>query len=121
MNIDELSDAMMQALLEYDEEVEKLIDSKCEDKAKQCVNALKKHPNLRKLKGTGEYAKKFYKIKNGMGSYTVHNKKYQIAHLLEHGHALPTGGRTRAFPHWEDVQEIAEQLPDEIEVALNDQ
>lgn len=33
--------------------------------------------------------------------------KYRIAHLLEHGHVLRSGGRTRAFPHIKKNEQTA--------------
>ena len=45
----------------------------------------------------------------GVFSALIYNEKhYQLAHLLEKGHALKNGGRTRAFEHIAPVAEKAE-------------
>lgn len=47
--------------------------------------------------------------KKGVYSVAVHNKRhYQLAHLLEHGHALHQGGRAGAYPHIAPIEEKAE-------------
>ena len=43
---------------------------------------------------------------------TVHNKDhYQLTHLLEHGHALPQGGRSKSFVH---IAPVAERCEEEL-------
>lgn len=49
---------------------------------------------------------------------TVHNKDYQLTHLLESGHAKylwgkKTGDSVRAFPHIEKVNEEAQRMLEE--------
>ncbi len=51
---------------------------------------------------------------------TVYSRnRYQLAHLLEYGHGLHQGGRTRAFPHISEAEaKGAEQLENDIERML---
>ena len=73
---------------------------------------------------TGKYKKSWAAKETEENSHklvvTVHSRnRYQLAHLLEHGHAKRNGGRTRAFPHILPAQEAGEeQLIAEIERAL---
>lgn len=61
-------------------------------------------------KKTGTYGKSWAVKKTGEDSkslqVTVHSKnRYQIAHLLEHGHAKRGGGRVAARPHIAPAEE----------------
>ena len=53
---------------------------------------------------TGAYAKSWAakttkETANAMEIVVYSRNRYQLVHLLEFGHALRKGGRTRAFPH----------------------
>ena len=75
-------------------------------------------------KDTGDYAKSWAvkKRKETSNSLTlvVHSRnRYQLAHLLEFGHAKRGGGRVSARPHIAAAEEKGmEQLEDEIRKAL---
>jgi len=66
---------------------------------------------------TGEFKKKY------KSTVIVHNRtRYQLAHLLENGHALRGGGRAQAFPHIAPIAEEAEKLLfDNIKQAISGQ
>lgn len=70
---------------------------------------------------SGKYKKSWTVKKTAESStkleVTVHSKnRYQLAHLLEHGHAKRNGGRTKAIPHIAPAEQVgAEQLEQDIE------
>ena len=72
----------------------------------------------------GQY-KKSWATKNVLESQTkleitVHSRnRYQLAHLLEHGHAKRGGGRVSARPHIAAAEETGiKKLEEEIERSL---
>ena len=118
--IDQMAHAIMEGLQEYADlatEDMKAAVKKAGNKAKSDVQA--GAPVM-----TGKY-KKSWAVKttkenaNAM-EVTVHSRnRYQLAHLLEFGHAKRGGGRTRAFPHIVPAEEAAAELLErEVEAAL---
>ena len=85
-------------------------------------------PKRKKGKTAGRYAKgwrvKSVEKKKGVIEVTVYNKTdYQIAHLLEYGHAVVVGGRTighaDAHPHIEQAEQNAINKPEtELKIKL---
>lgn len=77
-------------------------------------------------KATGAYSKSWSVKKVSESSraleVTVYSRtKYQLAHLLEHGHAKRGGGRVAARPHIADAEAKGiEQLEQEIERCIAD-
>ena len=120
IQIGELADAVMETLEEY-------ADLAAED-VKQAVRdageTVRKEIRANAPKDTGDYAKSWAvkKTKETSSSLTltVHSKnRYQLAHLLEYGHAKRGGGRVAARPHIAAAEEAGiEQLEREIERSL---
>ena len=118
--IDQMAHVIMEGLQEYADlatEDMKAAVKKAGNKAKSDVQA--GAPVM-----TGKY-KKSWAVKttkenaNAM-EVTVHSRnRYQLAHLLEFGHAKRGGGRTRAFPHIAPAEAAAAELLErEVEAAL---
>lgn len=120
VKVDQLSKAINEALNEFVNFTEEAVDKGVSETAKEAVKKLQNaHPS-----GSGQFGSwdksynKGWKVmqtktdKRYHKKATIHNATdYQLTHLLEKGHALRGGGRTRAFPH---IAPVAEKCEDEL-------
>lgn len=118
--IDQMAHVIMEGLQEYAD----LATEDMKAAVKKAGNKAKSDVQAGAPARTGKY-KKSWAVKttkenaNAM-EVTVHSKnRYQLAHLLEFGHAKRGGGRTRAFPHIAPAEAAAaELLEQEVEKAF---
>lgn len=104
----DISKAIREITKEYGDQAKEALEESAEAVAKETVAELKvTSPNK-----TGKYAKG-WRVKReltaaGSPRLIVHNKaRPSLTHLLEKGHPLRGGGRTRAFPHIKPAEENA--------------
>ena len=119
VRIDQLADTVMKGLEEY----AKLATDDLKKDVKKAGDTVKKQIESTAPKKTGKYSKSWAvkKTKETSDSIevVVHSRRYQLTHLLEHGHAKRGGGRTRAFPHIAPAEQAGiEQLTRDIERDL---
>ena len=119
-NIDNLANEIMEGLKEYAD----LASDDVKKAVRKAGNEVRKEISSIAPVDTGKYAKSWSvkKTKETSNSLevTVHSKnRYQLAHLLEHGHAKRGGGRVRARPHIAQAEQNAiETFENEINKAL---
>ena len=118
--VDQMAHVIMEGLQEYADlatEDMKAAVKKAGNKAKSDVQA---GAPVRTGKYKKGWAVKTTKENANAMEVTVHSKnRYQLAHLLEFGHAKRGGGRTRAFPHIAPAEAAAAELLErEVEAAL---
>ena len=118
--IDNLANEIMEGLKEYAD----LASDDVKKAVRKAGNTVRKEISENAPKDTGAYAKSWsVKKKKETSNYlevTVYSKnRYQLAHLLEHGHAKRGGGRVAARPHIAQAEQSAvETLDSEIAKAL---
>ena len=119
-SVNDLSALITQELNNYSEEIDNTMQGEIEKLSKEIANDLKNDPIIPEK--TGKYRKGFYvkKLAQGKGykRVVVANKKYQLTHLLEYGHATSNGGRAKDFPHWAKAQEKADTLYENMKEAI---
>ena len=120
IKIDRLAAVVMEGLQEY----AVLATEDLKASIKRAGDSAKKDVQAGAPTDTGAY-KKSWAVKTTRETanaleVTVHSRnRYQLAHLLEFGHAKRGGGRARAFPHIAPAeQRTAEILVREVEAAL---
>ena len=120
-SIDDLASEVMKGLNEYAE----LADVSMKKAVRKTATAVKNEISANAPKKSGRYRKSWTARKTRENSHTlemtVHSKdRYQIAHLLEHGHAKRNGGRVAAIPHIAPAEEHGEEMLESlIEEALS--
>ena len=120
-SIDDMASEVMKGLNEYAE----LADVSMKKAVRKTATAVKNEISANAPKKSGRYRKSWTAKKTKENSHTlemtVHSKdRYQIAHLLEHGHAKRNGGRVAAIPHIAPAEEHGEEMLESlIEEALS--
>lgn len=120
VTVDNLAAEIMKGLTEYKD----LATSDMKTAVRKAGKSVKKDIQANAPKKTGAYSKswtvKTTKETSESLELTVHSpKKYQLAHLLEKGHAKRGGGRTKAIPHIAPAEEKAvKDLEADIKRAL---
>lgn len=118
--ISQLSTAVMEELEEYAD----LAAEDMKSAVKKAAATVRKDIEASAPKDTGDYAKswavKTTKESSNAMQVTVHSRnRYQLAHLLEYGHAKRGGGQVAARSHIVDAEKAGiEQLEREIERSL---
>lgn len=117
VSIDGLADEITRVLKEYNEDVEQGMEKAQRKVGREGVKTLKatSPANRPKYKDGWRVSKTPYGL-------VVHNATYgSLTHLLEKGHALRNGGRSRAFPHIKPVEEqiIADYEKEVVRVIKN--
>lgn len=120
VRIDQMADAIMQGLNEYAE----LATEDMKKAVKAASKTVKKEIQAGAPRKSGAYSKSWAvkTVRETANSLeqTVHSKnRYQLAHLLEHGHAKRGGGRVSGKSHIAPAEQMGiEQLEEAIEKAL---
>lgn len=120
ISIDQMADAIMDGLTEYAE----LATEDMKKAVKSASKTVKKEIQANAPRKSGAYAKswtiKTIRESTNALEQTVYSKnRYQLAHLLEHGHAKRGGGRVAGKSHIAPAEQMGiEQLENAIEKAL---
>ena len=120
VRVDQMADAIMQGLTEYAD----LATDEMKSAVKKAGKMVKEEIEANAPKDTGKYAsswaaKTTQENANTLVQTVYSRNRYQLAHLLEHGHAKRGGGRVPGKPHIAPAEQKGiKKLETEIERAL---
>jgi hypothetical protein len=119
VKIGRLADEITSQLRKYSQIVTDDVEQIMDDVSKEAVSQLKAKIRDVELVQTGDYMRGWTRkrVPNG---WVIHNKTdYQLAHLLEYGHAMVNGGRVPGTPHIRPVEEwLEKEFEDRVEKAI---
>ena len=107
VSVERMAYEIAKMLTEYEAAIVKNVDASGKAVADKGAKQLRQTSPKR----TGKYAKSWGVTREDSSfgenaKYIIHNKKhYRVAHLLEHGHVMANGKRTKAIPHIKPVEE----------------
>lgn len=114
ISVDEMARTIASGLQDY----ANLADAEVKKAVRKTANSVKREISQNAPKKTRQYAKSWKTKVTGENSHnlevTVYAGKYQIAHLLENGHAKRGGGRVEGIPHIAPAEENGEKLLQEL-------
>ena len=117
VNIDEMADAINEGLKEY----ATLASTEVKKAVRKSAKTVKEQIQSGAPSRTGRYKEATKQSESSQSlQMVVHSKnRYQLAHLLEKGHAKRGGGRVAGRPHIAPAEQAGiEQLQSLIEKAL---
>lgn len=116
--IEGLADLIAKELEAYSEAVTEELVAAVDVVSQEVNEEIKSHVTF--TPRSGKYVKAF-RIKKGAESrrgktnvWHVANGQHRLTHLLEKGHALRQGGRTRAYPHIQYGEDLAKKRMEEL-------
>lgn len=123
VSVEQMADEIAKMLTEYETAIVKNVDTSGKAVADKGAKQLRQTSPKR----TGKYAKSWgvTREEGAFGEnakYIIHNKKrYRVAHLLEHGHVMANGKRTKAIPHIKPVEEqVIREYEKKVREAIED-
>lgn len=118
--VDGLSDAIMEELNKYKD----MASDELEKAVKDAASTVRKDIQASAPVDTGKYrnswsVKNVHEDSESIELVVYSRNRYQIAHLLEHGHAKRGGGRVAARPHIARAEQLGiSQLEEDIKRSL---
>ena len=123
VSVERMADEIAKMLTEYEAAIVKNVDASGKTVADKGAKQLRQTSPKR----TGKYAKSWGVTREDSSfgenaKYIIHNKKhYRVAHLLEHGHVMANGKRTKAIPHIKPVEEqVIREYEKKVREAIED-
>ena len=118
--IEQMTNVIMEGLQEYADLATEDLKAAVKKAGKEAKDQVQAGAPVKTGKYKKSWATKNTKETSNSLEVTVYSKdRYQIAHLLEFGHAKRGGGRAKAIPHIASAEsKAAEMLEREVERAL---